>query len=185
MVVFGIATAALLVLIGCLLLFLYGRKNAPPMRPGIVVLIPGARLYGVRPSPALAARIDTAFRYGGVEALYLATGGKGEDETISEGEAIRRELLRRGVPPEHILTETSSTSTFENIAQVLPLLRERRVEAVVVSTNRFHVARTGMLVRRFGLTAYGLPAPTPPSAVVKSYLRECAAFIKSFLIDRP
>lgn len=163
-------------------IYMAGAKSKEPLPNKHIYFIPGARLYGKIPSPALEERLMTAFHAGGKDAYYMVSGGQGHDEDIPEGEAMKLFLIEKGVSEDHIYAEFQSTSTYENLKQSLPVLRE--FHHVVVVTNRFHVGRTKMLARRLGLSVSGIGAPTPPTARLKSYVREVPAFIKSFLFDR-
>ncbi|MDO4793834.1 MAG: YdcF family protein [Filifactor alocis] len=150
------------------------------------VIVLGARLYGDVVSPAFANRLQVSAAYlkKHPESLVIVTGGRGEDEWIAEAEAGKKYLIREGIEEARILIENRSTSTFENIQYAKSLMDGRGLR-VMIATNRFHIFRSLMIARRCGLQAYSLPAPTPPTIILSSYLREYPALLKSFVLDRP
>ena len=97
-------------------------------------------------SGALLHRCESAAVYAAEnpETVFIATGGKGADEPITEAECIKREMVRLGVPEERILLEEQSQSTAENMKYSRAMM-EKEDAAVAVVTNNFHVYRAGRL----------------------------------------
>lgn len=100
-------------------------------------------------------------------------------------------LRRQGIDSHRILLEDRSVNTLENLRFSLDRIQEVHppdgldaAPSVVVVTNGFHVLRSKMLARRLGMRPTALAAETPPSFVVKGYVRESLALVKSFLLDR-
>lgn len=152
------------------------------------VIILGARLYGTIPSPALRERLivarDYLFEHKGLKVVV--SGGQGANEDIPEANAMEQYLISKGIDKDRIIVEDKSTSTYENIKFSLEKIREednREELKILLVTNRFHVFRAKFLANRLGVVAYGLPAKTPPSIILNSYLREYFAVIKSFVFD--
>jgi uncharacterized SAM-binding protein YcdF (DUF218 family) len=152
------------------------------------VIILGARLYGTIPSPALRERLivarDYLFEHKGLKVVV--SGGQGANEDIPEANAMEQYLISKGIDKDRIIVEDKSTSTYENIKFSLEKIREednREELKILLVTNRFHVFRAKFLGNRLGVVAYGLPAKTPPSIILNSYLREYFAVIKSFVFD--
>ena len=122
---------------------------APPGVDCMVVL--GARVNGdspdtAEPSGALLHRAESAAAYAldNPDTLFIASGGQGADEPISEAECIFRLLTSMGVPEERVLLEDQSTTTQENMAFSRALLPDPDCSVAVV-TNNFHVYRSGRL----------------------------------------
>lgn len=174
------------------LILMHGNRPVPEQADAVIVL--GAKLYGEVPAPSLANRIHVAAEYltAHPSAIVVGTGGQGADEEIAEGEAIRRALIAEGFSDEQILVETQSVSTRENLTYALELLRERFGErenvTVLLATNAYHLCRSKLLAEKLadsvGLKSWvfeGLPAETPPSVVLSSYLREMLALPKDIL----
>lgn len=161
---------------------LYGWVMRIFARPVDAVVVLGSGLGGgERVTPLLAARLDLGrkvyhrSRNAGRSTILVPSGGRGEDEKISEAEAMGRYLTEAGVPEEHMLLEDRSTDTQENLEYSREVLRAGDIRGrVAVTTNNYHAFRAAMLMRRAGITGYALGAPTAryywPSATVREFL---------------
>ena len=158
----------------------YSHLKAPKNADFLIIL--GARVKGEDPSPVLASRIDTAAKYlkENKNSIVIASGSKGPGETISEAEAIKRELVMQGMKESRIILEDRSTNTYENIKFSKRLIPPRAKQGIVV-TNTFHMYRALSISDYQGLSVKGLPAVTPWGAVLKSYSREYLAITKFYL----
>lgn len=79
-------------------------------------VILGAGLNGDQISERLKIRLDTALLYLKENHIpIIVSGGQGEDELISEAEAMKRYLIDNGIESDRILLEDKSTSTYENL----------------------------------------------------------------------
>lgn len=157
-----------------------------------VILILGCKIWGQEPSPALQARLDRALDYvaqleqEGVEPLIVVSGGKGDDEPISEAQSMATYLMEQGVASDRILLEDRSTSTDTNLKYSMALLEQEGVnwEHMTIVSNNFHLARVRMLARRYGVDCSTLSAPmTTFHSWLFSTLREGPALLKSYLLD--
>ncbi len=146
--------------------------DAPDGLDYIIVL--GAKVNGETPSLALRCRIDAAHEY--LEAnpgtVAILSGGKGVGEGISEAEAMRRELVRRGISESRLVCEDKSTSTEENIRfsyDKMPAGRQR----VGIVTNNFHVWRALRVAARAGEhEVSGISADYPNLLIINYTVRE-------------
>jgi uncharacterized SAM-binding protein YcdF (DUF218 family) len=182
----------LLILIGIALVYFgalqwkitqYSHLKAPNHADYLIIL--GANVKGLVPSSVLQSRIDTAAIYlkNNPKTIVIASGGKGSGEDISEVEAIKRELLKKGIKSSRILLENQSTNTYENIKFSKKLLPQNAKTGVVV-TNRFHLYRALMIAGDQHLHVYGLAASTPLLAIPRSYVREYLAITKYYLLKK-
>jgi uncharacterized SAM-binding protein YcdF (DUF218 family) len=96
--------------------------------------------------------------------------GWSPDGGLSEAEQMR--LLWRGPAEVEVLIEPSASTTAENAARSLTLLREREIRRVVVVCTPLHLYRARWFFRRFYLTHQIETAfraarvvPTPSAAV--------------------
>ena len=124
-------------------------------QPPNYLVILGCRIDGEEPGSCLSERIDAAVDYLNAhpDCMAVASGGQGDDEVISEAEAIARTLEKRGIESKRILKEERSTSTLENFLFTKELLDEREhgnSYFIAFSTNDFHVYRAGKLAERAG-----------------------------------
>ena len=169
------------------LIIAHGKKVSTEKVDYVIVL--GARLYGEVPSPALLERLKVAKEYllDNEDVKVVVSGGQGANEDVSEAFAMEKYLIDNGIEKSRIIMEDRSTNTFENLKLSLDEIRkvdEREDLTVLIATNKYHIFRSKLLAKRFGLKAYGLPAKIPPTIVLHSYIREYLAVIKSFLFDR-
>ena len=108
----------------------------------------------------------------GREAWLIPSGGQGEDEPMSEAEAIRRYLAGERMPEKKILVEDRSRSTLQNMAYSLQLIRATKPEGrAVFATSDYHVFRSGIWANEAGLKAEGIGSRTRwwfwPNAVIR------------------
>ena len=155
------------------------------------IIVLGAGIVGESPSRVLASRLDAAVEYIKLhgDIPVVVSGGRGPDELISEAEAMYRYLRSRGVSEELIWKEDASTTTRENLAFSLELLKEKGLGAdgvtAAVVTNEFHLYRAKHIARKFGMNVIGVPAKTPyPSLLVLYRFRESAAIVMEFIFGR-
>ena len=153
-----------------------------------VIIVLGAGIYGETPSSVLASRLDAAIEYAAIheDVVVIVSGGQGRGEAITEAEAMRRYLVRRGVREGNILMEEKSTSTRENIAYSLALIEDAGLNPadtkIAVVTNEFHLFRAKRIAGKLGIDAGGVPAKTPYLTTRVIYqCREAAAVLFDFL----
>ena len=167
------------------------------------VIILGARVKGKKPAKSLMERIKAATEYlkENPEVKVIATGGKGANEGIAEGVAIKRELLKNGINEDRIILEDKSKNTVENFRFSLEKIRNsengknknyenngnRKIKVLIV-TNDYHIFRSKNIARKVGFDnkdyeIYGLPAKTPLISIPQSYFREFLSNVNYFLFQ--
>ena len=155
----------------------------PPTGNEQVVLVLGAGLHKDKPSKLLQYRLNKAYEFAAAhpDTLVITSGGQGRDEWRAEGDAMRDYLIAKGLPADRVLAESNSTSTEENFAFSLTILRERGFDEttpIVYVSNAFHCYRAGKYAALAGFTtATALPAATPLRSVLPCYLREALALL--------
>lgn len=153
-----------------------------PDRDKDFMIIPGCAIRkDGTPTPILQGRVDTALAFyhrqlqeTGKELVFVTSGGKGEDEMISESRSMKNYLMTQGIREEQIIEEDRSTSTFENMKFSKEKIMERNPEGkIAFSTTNFHVFRAGLWARRVKMRAIGIGAPTKwyfwPNAAVREF----------------
>ncbi len=148
------------------------------------IIIHGSGLLGGnRVSPLLAGRIDKAidlYHLGGKKAKLIASGGKGEDEIVSEAEAMQKYLLEKSVPYEDIIIEDKSTTTFENIIfskKIIENRQEGKKYYCLFVTSDYHVLRTSLIAKDANLIGEGVGSKTVWYYWITAFLREYVAII--------
>lgn len=158
-----------------------------------VMVIFGCKVEPWGPSVLLQDRLDAALTYLGdhPDMTVVVTGGQGNDEHVTEAQAMYDYLTANGANGENILLEDQASNTWENVNYTLDLLGEKgdtAADDVLLVSNGFHLSRIRMLWgRAAGNTANvsTLAAPVShfPSAV-HMFFREPLALVKSFVFDR-
>ena len=148
-------------------------------------IILGAKVNGKTPSLSLRYRLEEALAYAEKypDVHFILSGGQGPDEDISEAEAMRKYLTDYGVNEERLVTESESTSTYENIRNSKRLMPED-VKEVTIITSDYHLARARYLAEKLDLQSDVIPAKTPPSVKAQQHIRERLALIKTKIIGK-
>ena len=177
----------LIPIIMIMFLMIYGNSGSLDYNEDVVIIM-GAGVMGETVSRPLAHRLNTALHYleKNPNALVIVCGGMGDRATITEAEAMKRFLVRRGIEPERIIKEDKSTNSFENLTfakEILDTYFPDGFRAVLV-TSDFHLFRTNYVASNIGITANRLGARIDFISVPTSYLRELLA-IANVLIFPP
>ena len=80
-------------------------------------------------------------------------------------------LVARGVPRDAVVRELVSLSTRENAQRSARLLQLLDARHVLVATCDWHLPRALSAFAAAGITAVGVPAPSPPVSRVRALLR--------------
>ncbi len=190
-ILFIIAAAFILTFVVVEGLIFYHGQNKKDEHANVIIIL-GARLYGRTPSPALKHRLDKGYEYliSHKETIAIVSGGLGRGEEITEAEAMKSYLEKKGIDGSRILTEDKSYNTYENIHFSIQVLEEKLPNLTLeetkfgIVTNSFHVFRGVLTAKERGLDAFGIPSKTPPTTLVKGYLREYLSVLKYVIIDR-
>lgn len=182
-----IAMYAECILIGTIAIGIRAARHIPAFDKDYI-LIHGSRLKkdGTL-TRLLQGRADRAVSFArmqkeatGKDIFFVPSGGKGDDEVISEAEAIRNYLLQIGIPEDRILLENHSSNTEENMEYAAKLIREREGDdkaKVAFSTTNYHVFRAGLLGTAAGLAVEGIGSGTKRYFWINAFVREFIATI--------
>lgn len=138
-----------------------------PRKPGKADcgIVLGAKL---RPDGSMTTTLQNrvqaaAQAYGnGLIGHILVCGGRGEDYGgVTEAQAMASALMARGIPAARILTEDSSRDTRENLRNAKAILESHGFATVLLITSDYHIARALRIARDMGISAQGLPTPSP------------------------
>jgi uncharacterized SAM-binding protein YcdF (DUF218 family) len=133
-----------------------GRDEA---RPASVIVVFGAAEYRGRPSPVLRGRLERTLElYGrGLANKIVTTGGPGGDPNFTEAGVARDYLVAHGVPPENIIVEDESASTWETVLEVAEIMQRSRLRTCLVVSDGYHLFRIKRQFAGKGIEAYGVP----------------------------
>lgn len=128
-----------------------------------VIVVPGAgvtelcslNLSGLRRT-MLAVRLYTEGR---APNILIAGGRSGAPCAVST--VMAAFAVQLGVPPDRVLTETQSTSTWENALFSDPILRKLGARRILIATDRLHLRRTEECFELlgYGVERAGIPVP--------------------------
>ena len=137
----------------------------------------------------LKGRADRAIEFAkmqkdktGKDMIFISSGGKGNDEVISEADAIKNYLLENGIQEDRILAEDKSVNTFENLKNAKELIRKDAKTddpKIAFSTTNYHVFRTGVFASQQGIKAEGIGAKTKRYFWINAFIREFIAALVS------
>lgn len=166
------------------------------------VIILGAGLEGDQLSKRLEKRLIKGLEYlkNNENSKVIVSGGQGEDEYISEAEAMGRYLLENGIEKDRISSEDRSTSTLEN------LLFSRRIIAssidtsstdasntdtpnpqitdpkILIVTSDYHMYRAIMIAEQLGMNCQGFASDSELAVKANYLIREYFALLKDMII---
>lgn len=159
------------------------KMNKPKESMNIVVL--GCKVNGDKPSKMLRMRLDAAEKYLSENegALCVVSGGKGDDEGISEAEAMQNYLVEKGVDSNRIIIEDKSENTFQNIKYSCQKLEKSGAEKkFAIVTDGFHQYRAGLIAKGMGAETYSINAKIANPALIPTYyVREWLAVTREYL----
>lgn len=196
-----------------LLFYSWIYRILPRRRKYDYIIIHGAGLDGTRPTPLLAGRIDKALELWNKQhqhGKFVASGGQGADEVVSEAQAMRDYLLEKGVPADAILMEDKSTTTWENLKNSIAVIRADHTSAAsndaasgnssasdgvaasdsagacgdfttAVVSSDFHVFRCAEYAHNLGIKADGIGSHTKGWYWPTAFIREFIAITKAHL----
>lgn len=154
-----------------------------PKKDQRYIIVLGCWITDGRVTPLLARRIDKAIDFYTKQKelcpppKLILSGGKGSDETCSEAEAMKIYALEKGIPEQHLLLETKSVSTLENMKfskEIMEMDSGGEPYRCIYATNNYHVLRAGIFARKARLKIDGIGAKTAfyylPNAILREYI---------------
>ncbi len=157
-------------------------RQKPAMNKTHIIILGCGIADDGTPLPLLQGRIDRALAFAeeqqkktGTAPVFVPSGGKGDDEVISEAESMRNYLISKGIPESRIIPENKSVCTRENMRFSLEkIMQTDSKPEIVFSTSEYHVLRSGIISRNEGLNAEGIGARTKwyfwPNAFVREFV---------------
>ena len=184
--IFTLILLAVFIFLCVVFVLLYGLDSPTCTYTEDAVIVLGSGLRGEEVGYVLRMRLDASLDYleKNPSCVIVVSGGQGNDEQISEAEAMKRYLISRGVAPERIIKEDASTSTVENFENSKQLLDERfdgeYRAAFVTSDYHSHRARR-VYSEIFGTNALYFCSDTPFFTLIPNGLREICATLKNLI----
>lgn len=148
------------------------------------LIVLGAWLKPSGPSMVLKMRLDTAYEYliEHENTVVIVSGGQGSDEPDTEAQGMYDYLVDKGIEPERIIREGTSTNTNENIKNSSVYLKKES-DKVGIVTNNFHVFRAVRIAKKEGIkNVWGIAAPSYLAQLPNNMFREFFGVMKDFLV---
>ncbi len=141
------------------------------------VIVLGAAVHGDKVTWVLENRLNTAMEYLETHpnAICVVSGGQGAGETVTEGSAMKKYMVERGVDENRVYAEEKAKNTkenFENSKVIIDEVFGENARIAFVTTN-FHVYRAGQVAKAQGVNAVGIPAEDVWYLKLNNFLREC------------
>lgn len=154
-----------------------------PTEPTVAIVL-GCKVNPDGPSLMLKSRIDAAYEFlkANPDTKCIVSGGKGNDEHMSEAQCMYDELTAMGIDEERIFIEDKSSNTRENLSYSLDIIKDNNLsQNVTIITNEFHQHRASQIASKLGLTSCHVSGPTPFWLFPTYFLREIGGVILELL----
>ena len=139
---------------------------------GEILIVLGTTVNGTEPSPMLKQRLDAAVDYLNTypEAQCIVTGGKGDENNLSEAQCMFNYLTAAGIESSRITMEDRANTTVENLQNVRAMLDTNEVD---ILSSDFHLYRAGLIAKDAEFIPTLIPAKTEPiTLLLPWFLRE-------------
>ncbi len=171
------------ILIGTIIIGIKAAKHIPKFDKDCIIILGCQIKKDGTLTKLLKGRVDRAIEFSkmqkektGKDIIFVPSGGKGNDEVISEAQAMKNYLLEQGIKEEKILIEDKSKNTFENIKFSNKLINDNVKNAkIAYSTTNYHVFRAGTIARNQNINIEGIGAKTKSYFWVNAFIREFIA----------
>ncbi|AKN33684.1 hypothetical protein Ccar_23815 [Clostridium carboxidivorans P7] len=184
LVLYGIGILVFLVIIFAFQVIYFGESSKPEKSDCIIVL--GCKVYGSTPSPFLIWRTDEGLRLfkEGYGKYIIVSGGKGQGESISEAEAMKRYLVSKGVDSSKIILEDKSASTMANLINSKSIMEKKNFKTAIIVSNKYHLKRASLMATQEGIKASysGVFVKPYKTDEFVGYLREVPALMKYYFL---
>ena len=133
-------------------------------------------------TPILKGRVDKAIEFSkeqkeknNRDIIFIPSGGKGEDEIISEAEAMKNYLIENGIDESNIIVENKSINTYQNMKYSKELIDQKHNGNIIFSTTNYHVFRSGVIANNQGIDCEGIGSTTKWYFYTNALVREFIA----------
>lgn len=175
------------ILIGTIIMGIKAAKHIPKFDKDCIIILGCQIKKDGTLTKLLKGRVDRAIEFSkmqkertGKDIIFVPSGGKGNDEIISEAQAMKNYLIEQGIKEENILIEDKSKNTFENIKFSNKLINDKIKNAkMAFSTTNYHVFRAGTIASEQNIKIEGIGSRTKSYFWVNAFIREFIATLFS------
>ncbi len=164
---------------------IFNRSSYNLKNPRYLAVVPGAGITrSGKPSPALKRRLQKAY--------YLYNTHKVKKIFISgksyEIFSMSRYLLAKGADKKDLIKDVHGNNTFQTVKNVRAFCRRHGIRSVVFISQRYHLPRIRLLIKRLKVPGAVTVASVSNSPKLKTryrfILRETFALQKAWVFDR-
>lgn len=144
-------------------IFMVRAMNDRPKNDRTTLVVLGCQVKNGKPSRMLKSRLDAAYEYLSEHDAVnvVVSGGKGDDELISEAQCMKEYLMEKGIAAERIFMEDKSENTEENLRFSLEIIENNGLcEDITIVTDGFHQLRAELIAKKLGAEPDNIPAST-------------------------
>lgn len=172
----GCYTVAIGIFLVCGFLMIRASSEGERVEADAIIVL-GAAVHEDKVTWVLENRLNTAMAYmeAHPNAICIVSGGQGPGETVTEGSAMKKYMVERGMDENRIYAEEQATNTKENFENSKAIIDEAIGEGARIAfvTTNFHVYRAGQVAKEKGVNAVGIPANDVWYLRLNNFLREC------------
>jgi len=135
-------------------------------------IVLGAAVYGSKPSPVFAERINHAinlYQAGNIKKLIF-TGGTRDENTPTESSVARDYAISKNVKDSDIFIETSSLTTKENLIYAQTIINREKLNTILIISDALHLKRAVRIAHDLHINAKASATPTSRYQSVKTRL---------------
>lgn len=165
-------------------LMIFSMNHAPEKENDRTMIVLGCQVKQSGPSLMLRGRLETALSYleENPDTLCIVSGGQGDDEHISEAQAMYDWLIEKGIEKDRIIKEDRSTSTLENLNFSAEILKELgKDNNVILVTDGFHQYRASLQAASLNYDVRNLSSATAFFLLPSYWVREWFALSYEFV----
>ena len=185
--IYIVATYIECILFGTAILGIKSAKHIPKFDKDFIIILGCQIKKDGSLTNLLKGRVDRAIEFSkmqkektGKDIIFVPSGGKGNDEIISEAQAMKNYLIEQGIKEENIIMEDKSNNTFENIKFSNNIIKEKKENAkIAFSTTNYHVFRAGCIATGQSILMEGIGAKTKSYFGINAFIREFIATLYS------
>ena len=175
------------ILLGTIILGIKSAKHIPKFDKDFILILGCQIKKDGSLTNLLKGRVDRAIEFSkmqkektGKDIIFVPSGGKGDDEIISEAQAMKNYLIEQEIKEENIIMEDQSKNTFENIKFSNNIIKEKKENAkIAFSTTNYHVFRAGCIATSQSILMEGIGAKTKSYFGINAFIREFIATLYS------
>ena len=133
--------------------------------PSDAIVILGARTtYKNMVNPCLRARVTqgVALYKAHFASTLIMSGGNDIFDSHNQAKLMANIALDEGVPKKAILLETKSATTYENLFYTKKILKDQRLDSVIIVSDPYHLPRAALIAHTLHLSYTVAPAVNSP-----------------------